>query len=275
MESLRPLLNTYAYNILGQVEEAKDVVQDAYLRFMKVDQSRIEDPKAYLVRTVINLAINQKKRQRKLIDHYPGNWLPEPVATETADTALLRKEVLSYSLMVLLEKLNARQRAVFILKEAFDYDHEEIAKALGITAENSRKILSRARTQIHEHTPEQEKTIPDGYLDKYMHVIRNGDIKKLEQLLSEDITILSDGGGKATAFLNPVHGPQSVGAALQGLYNKFYFNSKIEQKWINHQPALFYYEGDRLVTCQVFSLQDGRVADIYFIRNPDKLKGLI
>src|SRR5688572_17644493 len=126
MESIRPLLTTYAYNILGSLDEAKDVVQDAYLKFMQLDRQDIEDQKAYLVRMVINLSINQKKRQRRIVADYPGEWLPEPVATEKADTGILRKEVLSYSLMVLLEKLNPRQRAVFILNEAFDYDHEEI-----------------------------------------------------------------------------------------------------------------------------------------------------
>ena len=99
MESLRPLLTTYAYNILGVLEEAKDVVQDAFLKFMHIDGDKIEDKKAYLIRTVINLSINQKKKQKKLVADYPGEWLPEPVATETADKALLRKEVLSYSLI--------------------------------------------------------------------------------------------------------------------------------------------------------------------------------
>lgn len=274
MESLRPLLTTYAYNILGSLEEAKDVVQDAFLKFMHIDQDRIEEKKAYLVRMVINLSINQKKRQKKLVTEYTGQWLPEPVATEMADTAILRKEVLSYSLMVLLEKLDAKQRAVFILKEAFDYDHSEIAGVLGITEENSRKILSRAKNQLKADAPAEEKSIPVGYLDKYLHVIRNGDTGQLEKLLTDDITVISDGGGKVAAFMNPVVGRRSVVALLQGIYKKFYSNLQIEQKWINHQPALFYYEAGKLVNCQVFSFKNGNVDHIFFIRNPDKLKAL-
>ncbi len=274
MESLRPLLTTYAYNILGSLEEAKDVVQDAFLKFMHIDQDRIEEKKAYLVRMVINLSINQKKRQKKLVTEYTGQWLPEPVATEMADTAILRKEVLSYSLMVLLEKLDAKQRAVFILKEAFDYDHSEIAGVLGITEENSRKILSRAKNQLKADAPAEEKSIPVGYLDKYLHVIRNGDTGQLEKLLTDDITVISDGGGKVAAFMNPVVGRRSVVALLQGIYKKFYRNLQIEQKWINHQPALFYYEAGKLVNCQVFSFKNGNVDHIFFIRNPDKLKAL-
>ena len=118
------------------MDDAHDVVQDAYVKFMGVDADKIENPKAYLIRTVINLSINKKKRQQKLITNYPGEWLPEPVDTEGADTAINKKEILSYSLMVLLEKLNAKQRAVFILKEALDYDHEEIAEGRDIGAEN-------------------------------------------------------------------------------------------------------------------------------------------
>lgn len=274
MESLRPLLTTYAYNILGILEEAKDVVQDAFLKFMNIDGDKIEDKKAYLIRTVINLAINQKKKQKKMVADYPGQWLPEPVATERADTAVLRKEVLSYSLMVLLEKLDAKQRAVFILKEAFDYEHGEIADVLGITEENSRKILSRTKNQLKADAPTEEKSIPVGYLDKYLHVIRQGDTEQLERLLTADITIISDGGGKVAAFMNPIMGKKSVTAVLLGIYKKFYHDLRIEQKWINQQPALFYYQDGKLVNCQVFSFTNGHADHIFFIRNPDKLKSL-
>lgn len=276
MESIRPLLTTYAYNILGSVEEAQDVVQDAYLRFLQIDSDAITDKKAYLVRMVINLSINQKKRQQKIVADYPGEWLPEPVATERADTAILRKEVLSYSLMVLLEKLNPKQRAVFILNEAFEYDHEEIAKVLDITVENSRKILSRAKGLLHADATVVEKKIPADYLDKYLEVIRNGDTSRLEQLLTQEIAVVSDGGGKVTAFMKPVLGRESVIALLLGLHKKFYSQARLEKTMINHQPAIFYYdENNKLVTCQVLSLSpDGHIGNMFFMRNPDKLKGL-
>lgn len=274
MESLRPLLTTYAYNILGSYEDARDVVQDAFLKFIKVNEADIENKKAYLVRSVINLSINLKNRYKKRFENYPGEWLPEPVATEKADTGIIKEEILSYSLMVLLEKLNPKQRAVFILKEAFDYEHEEIAEVLGISVENSRKILSRAKEQLHTPDHISDRKAPADYLNKYMDVIRTGDTKKLEQLLTNEITVISDGGGKAVAFINPVSGKKRVTALLLGVYNKYYANVRIEMKQVNHEPALFYYDDNKLVTCQIFIIENDIITNVYFIRNPDKLKEL-
>jgi len=274
MDTLRPLLTTYAYNILGSLEDARDVVQDAFLKFMTIEKD-IEDKKAYLVRTVINLSINAKKRLQKTLASYPGEWLPEPVDTEQADTAMKRKEVLSYSLMVLLEKLNPKQRAVFILKEAFDYDHEDIAAALDITVENSRKLLSRSKSILKEDTPVEE-SVPVDYLNKYVAVIQSGDTKQLEKMLNTDIGFISDGGGKAKAAINPVYGSANVIAMLLGIQRKFYKENSLtlEEAVINHQPALLYYIDGKLINCQVFAIKNGVIENVFFIRNPDKLKSL-
>lgn len=274
MNELRPLLTTYAYNILGSLEEAKDIVQDAYLKFIKVDDDAIEDKKNYLIRMVINLSINAKKRQQKMVAEYPGPWLPEPVATERADAGIVQEEVLSYSLMVLLEKLNVKQRAVFILKEAFDYDHEEIAQALDITAENSRKLLSRAREQLQRGTPVVHKPVEPSYVNRYLSIIQQGDTRQLEQLFHDEIMLISDGGGKAIAATKPLLGIKSVVSFLQGVYNKTYRLARFEMGVINHEPALFYYADGQLVTCQIFSIENGQVVNVYFMRNPDKLRSL-
>jgi RNA polymerase sigma-70 factor (ECF subfamily) len=274
MDSLRPLLTTYAYNILGSLEEAKDVVQDAFLKFISIDSDKIEDKRNYLIRMVVNLSINAKKRQQKLVSEYTGPWLPEPVATERADAAILQKEVLSYSLMVLLEKLNAKQRAVFILKEAFDYNHEEIAEVLDISVENSRKLLSRAKEDLQKSTPVEHKPVQKDYVDKFLTAILQGNTQQLEQLFHEEIVIMSDGGGKVKAATKPVFGIKSVTRFLEGIFNKGYRQARIEKGEINHEPALFYYQDDTLVTCQVFSIQDGLIKGFYLMRNPDKLKTL-
>ncbi|MGN6616191.1 MAG: sigma-70 family RNA polymerase sigma factor [Ilyomonas sp.] len=268
------LLTTYAYNILGSYEDAKDVVQDAYLKFMQVDGAAIENKKAYLIRSVINLSINKKNRQKRERALYPGEWLPEPVATENADSLLNRSEILSYSLMVLLEKLTAKQRAVFILKEAFTYDHAEIAAALDITEDNSRKLLSRAKEQLKGVDPVLASKESLAYADKYLSVIQNADMEQLEKMLHDEIDVISDGGGKAVAFRKPVRGKTAVMKLLRGIYQKYYAHIRIKELMINHEPALGYFDNGKLVNCQVFSLQQGRLSHTYFIRNPDKLKEL-
>jgi RNA polymerase sigma-70 factor (ECF subfamily) len=273
--NLRGLLKAYAYHICGSVDEAEDVVQNVFLKFLQTDREKIADPKAYLIKMVINHAINQKKKlnSRNRL-YYPGEWLPEPVATDRADEKLIAGEILSYSLMVLLERLNARQRAVFILKEAFDYEHKEISGLLGITPDLSRQLLSRSKKILGTGTGGnlRKSNIPEGFIAKYADIIRSGRTAELEALLTEDITSVSDGGGKAVAALKPVFGKKAVAALLTGLHKKFNTLSEIVEGRINGEPALLYFQGKTLIKCQVLSLVNGRISKIYILRNPDKLK---
>jgi RNA polymerase sigma factor (sigma-70 family) len=265
----------FAYNILGSYQDAKDVIQDVMLERLRHADVQVENEKAYLVRAVINRAINLKNKQSKKISFYPGTWLPEPVSTDSADSEFNQKEILSYSLMVLMEKLDVRSRAVFILKEAFDYDHEEIASVLGISAQHSRKILSRARNDLKAAEPMSSKPIiSPGYLENYITIIRSGDTKRLEALLHEEIISSSDGGGKAAAARQPVIGKESVLRFLSGIYRKILPDGIVTAVVVNHQPALLYFENGRLETCQIFELHDEQVIRTYFMRNPDKLSML-
>lgn len=274
MDNLQQQLTHYAYNITGSYEDARDVVQDVFLEVMKKPEEEIENKKAYLTRSVINRAINWKNRQKKFVHEYPGPWLPEPVATEKADTALEQTDILNYSMMVLLEKLNAQQRAVFILKEAFEYGHEEIAGLLGITEENSRKILSRAKKELAVERINTETKVSSECLHKYVDAMQSGDIKRLEQLLADDVTLASDGGGKARAATKPLAGKKPVMAFVMGLYRRFYHLQRLELGAVNHCPAIFYYEEGHLVTVQVFIVENDIVENMYFIRNPSKLKAV-
>lgn len=274
LDQLRSTLKTYAYNICGSLAEAEDVVQDVLLKFLDLDQQNIINVKAYLIRMVLNQAINQKKKLKKEVLNYPGAWLPEPVAAESADAGINRRELLSYSLMVLLEKLNPRQRAVFILKEAFDYEHAEIADLLAIKPELSRQLLTRAKKSIGDPKQLQGNLVPDSFLNQYLDVLQSGDMQRLEHLLNEDIVSFSDGGGKARAATRPVQGKKSVAALLSGLYAKFYEGTVIEKGFINQEPALFYYVNGRIVTCITFAFTGGLVSRTFIIRNPDKLRDL-
>lgn len=271
---LRPVLKTYAYNICGSVEDAEDVVQDVMIRYLELDETKIENPKSYLIRMAINRAISQKKSLNKRVVSYPGEWLPEPVSMDSADRGINKKELLSYSLMVLLEKLNPRQRAVFILKEAFDYEHTEIAEVLDIKPELSRQLLTRAKKSIGDPKQLNRNDIPGDFLNNYLNILHSGDMNRLEALLNEDIVSVSDGGGKARAAMNPVHGKKSVAALLNGLYTRFYENATVRSGQVNQEPALFYYQQGVLVKCMVFTLVDEQITCAYIIRNPDKLKNL-
>lgn len=273
MHELKPLLTSYAYNILGIREDAEDAVQDVFLKYQEAGKENILDTKAYLVRMVINRSLDLKEKRQKERQAYPGNWLPEPIATETADAGIVKTEILSYSLLVLLEELDAKQRAVFILREAFDYPYEEIAEILSISTDLARQLLSRARKKLA--TRKVAPAIESQQLtQRYLTLIRNADTKGLEQLLTENIRLVADGGGKASAALNPMEGRTTVTAFLNGIYQKFYNGAPIEIVMINHCPAILFYENGRVATCQICIFEEDRLTHIYVVRNPEKLTGL-
>ncbi|WP_316815671.1 sigma-70 family RNA polymerase sigma factor [Pedobacter nyackensis] len=271
---LRPLLKTYAYNICGSVDDADDVVQDVLIKYLGLDEAKIDNPRSYLIRMVINRAINQKKSLNKRVVNYPGEWLPEPVEMESADSGISKKELLSYSLLVLLEKLNPRQRAVFILKEAFDYEHAEIAEVLDIKPDLSRQLLTRARKSIGDPKPVTHNSVSKSFLNNYLNILHSGDMERLEAMLNDDIVSISDGGGKARAAIKPVFGKKSVAALLKGLYTRFYEHAVVRYGIINQQPALLYYQDGILAKCMIFTLVNDQISSAYIIRNPDKLKNL-
>ncbi|PST83578.1 RNA polymerase subunit sigma-70 [Pedobacter yulinensis] len=273
-ESLRPVLIRYAYAICGTVADAEDLVQDLFLNLLNKDLSGVADRRAYLIRSIVNRAIDRKKLIRSQLDMYPGDWLPEPQATDTADHRIIQKETLSYALMVLLEHLDPRQRAVFILKEAFAYSHEEIASILGIRAPFSRQLLSRGKKLLASVQRKGEQMASRRFLERYLQVMSSGDTKSLEALLLEDIVVFSDGGGKARAALNAIEGHRRVMGLLFGLYRKFNPQCTLQYGTLNGAPALIYLINNVPVKCQLVTEKDGRICRIFMIRNPDKLRNL-
>ncbi len=269
----------YAYNILGSAEDAKDAVQDVLIKHLSGSEEHITDEKNYLIRSVINLAVNMKSRQKKTL-HSGELWLPEPVATDdAADKNLYLNEVLSYSLLVLMERLNAKERAVFILKESFDYSHVEIADILTITEEHSRKLLSRAKASIFKPPPKRTKeqvAHERNVLERFMRAIRQRDTQQLEDVMAADIRFYADGGGKVSLLAAASIGAANVAALQMMVYYKFLTAAKIIYAVINHQPALLSYVNGRLTSCQVFDLhpETGMVLQINAVLDPDKLKSL-
>ncbi|QNL52320.1 sigma-70 family RNA polymerase sigma factor [Olivibacter sp. SDN3] len=272
-EQYRPLLLTYAYNILGSYIDAEDVVQDVFLRFLGKDVSAIENRKSYWIRSVINGAINLKKKQLNSRMTYPGEWLPEPVDTLNTQQPLVKEETLSYALLVLLERLNPVQRAVFILKEAYGYAHKEIADLLQISVDASKQVLTRSK-KILQLPAKQKNKVQKDWLESYLEMMKTGDIEALEHLLVTEAKVVSDGGGKVLAALRPSIGRRAAFNLMRGLLAKYWKGLSHKLAEVNHQPAILFYEGNRLASCQIIDIEDDGISNIYIVRNPDKLKTL-
>lgn len=276
MKDYQRTLFPYAYNILGSSEDAKDAIQDVMVKYMAAPPKEITDEKNYLIRGVINQSINiRKKKQRIAGDPL---WLPEPIATEKADTGINRDEIISYSMMVLLEHLNPKERAAFILKEAFDYSHEDIAQALSITVENSRKLLSRAKNKLTVPVKSMDETPLNAnvYMENYMAVIKSGDVKSLEKMLAEEVSVSTDGGGRIKIISEFTRGLHETATLMLYVFQTYQQKNTIKLSAVNHQPALLFYDGDTLVNCQIFDLEPltGKIIHIYSMVDPEKLKNI-
>jgi RNA polymerase sigma-70 factor (ECF subfamily) len=279
MQDHSQILFPYAYNILGSAEDARDVVQDVLTKYYSESREGVDNEKAYLIKSVINHAINTKTRRRRTVQ--PDFWLPEPVATESADANVHLKDILSYSLLVLLEKLNARERAVFILKESFDYAHDEIAGFLSITEEHSRKLLSRAKTKLFKPGASAGGSSRDqrtnALLQNYIDAIRGRNLERLEGLLAADIAYYADSGGKLNLVRKICMGQAEVANLLTLVFHTYQLTSTIKVTEINHQPAFLFYNEGKLVSCEVFDISplNDKILQINFVLDPDKLKNLI
>ena len=274
MEDYQSVLFPYAYNILGSSDDAKDAIQDVLYKYLAAPKAGIENEKNYLIKGVINQSINIKKSKQRIVSD--DVWLPEPIATEGADTNINLSDIVSYSLMVLMEQLNPKERAVFILKEGFGYSHEEIAELLSGTVESSRKLLSRAKGKLEMlqplHAP-RPTTVANDLLEKFTAAIRSRDIPTLEELLTENIKYTADGGGRVKVVAKLTFGQKDVSDLLLLVYERYQQNAEIVPATINHQPALLYSFKGKLVQCQIFTFtSDGKIAEIDNVLDPDKLK---
>ena len=263
----------YAYNILGSADDAIDVIQDVMLKHVSHRKEDLENEKGYLIKSVVNQSINLKKRNRRAVGERV--WLPEPV--EMADSNIKKEEILSYSMLVLLEKLNPKERAVFILKEAFDYSHQEIADALSFYIENSLKLLSRAKSVLKESNGNLNRASnhPEEYLKNYIRTIKNGDIESLIELLSAEIIVKTDGGVKIKIVQELTVGISNTAELMLYVYRTYQQSLSVSYTEVNHQPALLFYDGKTLVNCQVFEIEDLKIKRIYSVVDPDKLNRLI
>jgi RNA polymerase sigma-70 factor, ECF subfamily len=281
---LRPLLFSIAYRMLGSASEAEDIVQEAYLRYHRETSAgtAIESPKSYLSAVTTRLCIDHLRSARVRRESYVGTWLPEPLLTdEEADVARQAEtaDSLSMGFLVLLESLTPVERAVFLLREVFEYDYGEIASVVGKSEENCRQIAVRARRQVQAGRPrfEASKAEREELARRFFQAVVDGDVDDLVGMLAADVVAYADGGGKATAFPRPVHGRDKVlrlmgGSLATGERLSVESMSLAE---INGQPgAVFFDSANVPVVAVSLDIADGQIQTFHAVTNPEKLAHL-
>ncbi|WP_445527777.1 RNA polymerase sigma-70 factor [Streptomyces cyslabdanicus] len=274
-EEYRPLLLGLAYRLMGSMWDAEDVVQEAYLRWAAADRAEIRVPRAFLITVVSRLALDQLRSARVTREAYTGPWLPEPVASDAfgpAHTVELR-DSLAYATLHLMERLTPAERAVFVLREAFDLPYGEIASIVGVTLANCRQLHSRAARHL---ATDRERFHLDAdahgeLLRRFLDAAQRGDLAALTDLLSEDVVAWNDGGGKVRAALRPVEGRANVLAFLAGLLARYGLGETRLVAVGDGSPAVWtQVDGSRqLVAFDV--REDGLIHNIFAVLNPDKL----
>lgn len=286
-QTLRPKLFGIAYRMLGSSSDAEDVLQDAYIRLMATENDKIRSFEAFASTVVTRLCLDRLKSARAQREIYPGVWLPQPVPTTQLDLTdefvdpaerLDRLESLSMAFLLILETLTPEERAVFLLREVFDYGYDEIAQIVGKSETNCRQLLSRAKKLITAQRP-RFHTSPEEHqriFAAFVQASNEGNLEKLAELLTANVTLYSDGGGKATAALRPVRGREAVLKLLQGLARTgIKPGDQITATSLNGRESLIVRNGEGMITTVMFfDVNEGAIQGIYIMRNPDKLVDL-
>ena len=271
-----------AYRMLGSVTEAEDVAQEAVLRFHRASEEedqRIESPRAFVATVATRLAIDQLRSARVRRETYVGEWLPEPLVTDPEEDPAGRAEMadsLSMAFLTLLESLSPEQRAVFLLRDVFDYGYDEIAPNVGKSEPALRQLASRARRHVEEGRPrfEASREERDELARRFFAATQAGDLDGLRALLAEDVVLHGDGGGKVPALARSLHGSRRVattlvawarhGARLPGF--------EIRPSEVNGQPGGVLLDGEgRVISVMALDIADGQIQGVRSIVNPDKL----
>jgi RNA polymerase sigma-70 factor (ECF subfamily) len=273
-EELRPYLFAIAYRMLGSVAEAEDVVQDAFLRYHEADVEA-ESPKAYLATVTTRLAIDQLRSARARREVYPGEWLPEPIVGDEVVRHAETADSLSLAFLHLLEKLAPVERAVFLLREVFDYPYEEIAPIVGKSPKNCRQILVRA----HRHVQEGRRRFDvsreerDAVAGRFLAAWEEGDTEALVEVLAPDAIVYGDGGGKAPSVPEPLVGAERVAKALIGWGRQARSRGyDYRPAVVNGDPGVVFYDTDgTAIWVAALDIAEGVVVAVRSVLNPDKL----
>lgn len=277
-DQYRARLFGIAYRMLGSVMDAEDIVQEAALRWQRAPADEAQSRQAYLTTIVTRLCIDHLRSARVRREEYIGPWLPEPVITEAppdADHAAL-SESLSMAFLVLLESLTPTERAVFLLREVFDYDYAEIARIVDKSEAACRQLVSRARQRVTGRPRRQPVTLEEGerLAQQFALTCATGDVPGLMNLLAPDVVSWQDGGGKALAARNPILGADRVARYYVGLTRKAPPGFQARLAWVNGQPGVVAFVDGQPFLALELDIADGRIQALRLVVNPDKLQSI-
>lgn len=275
----RNLLFSVAYRVLGTAVDAEDAVQEAWVKWSAADRSAVADPKAYLARIVSTVAIDKLRSAKARRETYVGPWLPEPILTSTDTADDVAAESVSTALLMVLETLSPLERAVFVLKEVFDFGYGDIASAVGRSEDTVRQAAHRARKHVRDRRPRfhADRARLRDVTERFFAAASGGDINVLMQLLAPDVTLWTDGGGKVRQARLPVTGVERVAAWIAGVGKRPYEgvaprDMAVEVTELNGKPGIVFRTGDRVIaTLGVDMDEEDRISAIYNVANPDKL----
>jgi RNA polymerase sigma-70 factor (ECF subfamily) len=280
-ETYRSYLFAIAYRMLGSAMDAEDMVQETYLRYQTTPPETILSPKAFLTTIITRLCMDQLHLARRQRELYVGPWLPEPISTAEApeltsvEERVDKEESISLAFLVLLEQLQPMERAVFLLREVFEYDYAEIAAFLGKSEAACRQAFSRAKKHLSEHRPRFPAS-PDTQrqlLTSFQQAVNAGEMTALMNLLAEDVTFWADGGGKVKgAATRPIYGREAVARFSLGATRRFLPEGhRTELEEVNGQPALVVRAGGRAFLVLTIEVQADQIRAVRIIANPEKL----
>ncbi|MFC9641298.1 RNA polymerase sigma-70 factor [Streptomyces mirabilis] len=270
----RNLLFTVAYEMLGSAADAEDVLQETWLRWVKVDLGQVRDPRAYLVRITTRQSLNRLRTMSRRKEVYVGPWLPEPLLTapDVAEDVELAESV-SMAMMLVLETLSPTERAVFVLREVFDVDYDEIAAAVDKTPAAVRQIAHRARRHVDARRPRE--VVPSGRiraaLESFQRAFEARDLQGLMDVLAPEVVLVSDGGGLKQAALRPISGAEKVVRFIVGGTGKAEGTLTSDPTVVNGNPALVLRLDGEVDGIMAIRVEDARITGLYYVRNPEKL----
>ena len=275
----RPRLRRLAYRMLGSVAEAEDVVQDSWLRWSRATDE-VEDAAAWLVRVTTRLCLDRLRAARARRLAYRGPWLPEPLIEEAPIDPAERAEDVSVAFLLALERLSPLERAVFLLHEVFDEDYAKVAQTLGRSEAAVRQLARRAKTHVQSARPRfaPDAALAERLMSAFLSAAAGGDVAALRELLAQDVVMITDGGGQRSAALRPLVGQEDVLRLIRGLAWREEVAAipppEVRAATINGAPGLILRRADGPTTLVVQPDSEGRIAALYLVRNPEKLRHL-